>query len=64
MNLKVLVWDGCFGADVPEMRMALPELYPTSSAIYDQNEDIGARAMGEALVSQSVYCCSLCAPLP
>ena len=36
--------------------MTLPELYPMSSAIYDQNEDIGARAMGEALVSRSSSC--------
>lgn len=47
----MLVWDGSFGADVPEMRMPLPELYPLSSDPYDLNDDIGARTMEEALVS-------------
>ncbi|CAM9201391.1 unnamed protein product, partial [Sphacelaria rigidula] len=47
-GLKVLVWDGCFGADLPEIRMPLPEYYPSSSVPYDQNEDVGARAMEEA----------------
>lgn len=52
MDLKVLVWDGSFGADVKEMRMPLPELYPSSSTPYDQNEDFAARTLEEAIVSQ------------
>ncbi|CAM9118292.1 unnamed protein product, partial [Hapterophycus canaliculatus] len=49
VNLKVLVWDGSFGADAKEMRMPLPDLYPSSSTPYDQNEDFAARTMGEAI---------------
>lgn len=46
-----MVWDGSFGADVKEMRMPLPGLYPSSSTPYDQNEDFAARTLGEAIVS-------------
>ncbi|CAM9452554.1 unnamed protein product, partial [Ectocarpus fasciculatus] len=49
VDLKVLVWDGFFGADVKEMRMQLPELYPSTSTPYDQNEDFAARTLGEAI---------------
>lgn len=51
VGLKVLVWDGYFGADFPELRMPLPNHYPLKSMPYDQNEDTSARAMEEALVS-------------
>lgn len=51
VNLKVLVWDGSFGADVKELRMPLPELYPSSTTPYDQNEDVEARTLAEAIVS-------------
>lgn len=47
----MLVWDGHFGADAKEMRMLLPDLYPSSSTPYDQNEDFEARTLGEAIVS-------------
>lgn len=46
----MLVWDGQFGADVPELRMPLPEYYPVSRTPYDENEDVGARAMEQATV--------------
>ncbi|CAM9348828.1 unnamed protein product [Scytosiphon promiscuus] len=49
VNLKVLVWDGFFGADMEEMRMPLPDLYPSTSTPYDQNEDFAARTLGEAI---------------
>ncbi|CAN0042077.1 unnamed protein product, partial [Ectocarpus sp. 12 AP-2014] len=49
VDLKVLVWDGFFGADVKEMRMELPELYPSTSTPYDQNEDFAARTLEEAI---------------
>lgn len=51
-NLKIIIWDGCFGSNIPEFRMPLPDLYPLSSIPYDQNEDIGARTLGDALVSK------------
>lgn len=54
----MLVWDGFFGADVKEMRMQLPELYPSTSTPYDQNEDFAARTLGEAIVSLSFLCLS------
>lgn len=50
-GLKVLVWHGAFGADIPELRMPLPDYYPVSSTPYDQIEDVGACAMAEATVS-------------
>lgn len=56
MDLKVLVWDGSFGADVKEMRMPLPDLYPSSNTPYDQNEDVAARTLGEAIVSRFLSC--------
>lgn len=62
MDLKVLVWDGSFGADVKEMRMPLPDLYPSSSTPYDQNEDFAAHTLGEAIVSR-VQSCQRCPQL-
>ena len=59
MDLKVLVWDGSFGADVQEMRMPLPDLYPSSTTPYDQNEDVAARTLGEAIVSRFLSCRAL-----
>lgn len=55
VDLKVLVWDGAFGADVKEMRMPLPDFYPSSSTPYDENEDFAARTLGEAIVSSVLY---------
>ena len=45
------MWDGFFGADVKELRMQLPDLYPSSTTPYDQNEDFEARTLAEAIVS-------------
>lgn len=45
------VWDGHFGADVPELRMPLPELYPTSVIPHNENEDISSSALEAAVVS-------------
>lgn len=50
------MWDGSFGADVKEMRMPLPDLYPSSNTPYDQNEDVAARTLGEAIVSRFLSC--------
>lgn len=39
--------------------MPVPDLYPSSSTPYDQNEDFAARTLGEAIVSRilSYRCC-------
>lgn len=47
----MLVWDDHFGADVPELRMRLPELYPTPVVPDDEYEDVSSSALEAAVVS-------------